>query len=155
VASGGWTRPRPALTPASPDQQPAEPATDPADIERWLDRDRARYLADIADCQRQLPAGESYEICLTNTLRMPAGPDPLAAYRELRRHNPAPYGAFLRLGDLAVLSSSPERFLRVHRGRAGPRAGRSRAPHPGTPTRSWTGWPPTSWRPTRRRGPRT
>jgi para-aminobenzoate synthetase len=101
-----------ALTPASPITK-AEPATAPADIERWLDRDRARYLADIADCQRQLRAGESYEICLTNTLRMPAGPDPLAGYHELRRHNPAPYGAFLRLGDVTVLSSSPERFLRV------------------------------------------
>jgi len=90
---------------------PAEPATpDPA---RWLVRDRARYLADIAECQRQLRAGESYEICLTNTARMPAEPDPLRAYRRLRRLNPAPYGAFLRLGDLAVLSSSPERFLRV------------------------------------------
>ena len=33
----------------------------------------------------------------------------------LRRANPAPFAAYLRLGDLAVLSSSPERFLRVDR----------------------------------------
>jgi para-aminobenzoate synthetase len=92
--------------------RPTEEAPAP-DVEPWLDRDRARYLADIADCQRQLRSGESYEICLTNTLRMPFGGEPLAAYHELRRHNPAPYGAFLRLGDLAVLGSSPERFLRV------------------------------------------
>ena len=31
--------------------------------------------------------------------------------------NPAPFSAFLRLGDAAVLSSSPERFLRVRRDR--------------------------------------
>jgi len=37
--------------------------------------------------------------------------DALPLYRALRRHNPAPYGALLRLGPgKAVLSSSPERY---------------------------------------------
>jgi para-aminobenzoate synthetase len=39
--------------------------------------------------------------------------DPWHAYRHLRALSPAPYGAYLRLGELAVLSSSPERFLRI------------------------------------------
>src|SRR4029453_15471538 len=43
--------------------------------------------------------------------------DPVAAYRALRARNPAPYAALLRLGDVSVLSSSPERFLRVDRER--------------------------------------
>jgi para-aminobenzoate synthetase len=43
--------------------------------------------------------------------------DPLAAYRALRARNPAPFAALLRLGDVSVLSSSPERFLRVDRER--------------------------------------
>ena len=34
---------------------------------------------------------------------------------ELRRVNPAPFAAYLRFGDLALLSSSPERFLSVDR----------------------------------------
>ena len=38
-----------------------------------------------------------------------------AAYRALRARNPAPFAALLRLGELSVLSSSPERFLRVDR----------------------------------------
>jgi anthranilate/para-aminobenzoate synthase component I len=41
--------------------------------------------------------------------------DPLDLYRALRRANPAPFAAYLRFGDLAVLSSSPERFLRLDR----------------------------------------
>jgi para-aminobenzoate synthetase len=41
--------------------------------------------------------------------------DPLDLYLSLRRANPAPFAAYLRLGDLTVLSSSPERFLRVSR----------------------------------------
>jgi para-aminobenzoate synthetase len=39
--------------------------------------------------------------------------DPLALYRALRRRNPAPYGAYLRHDDRVVLSTSPERMLRV------------------------------------------
>ena len=35
------------------------------------------------------------------------------AYRLLRRSNPVPFAALLRLGGIAVLSCSPERFLRV------------------------------------------
>ena len=44
-------------------------------------------------------------------------PDPLPLYRTLRRVNPAPFSAFLRVGDAAVLSSSPERFLSIGRDR--------------------------------------
>jgi len=82
-----------------------------------LARDRDRYFADIDECKRRLRAGESYEICLTNKVRAEVDADPLELYRSLRRLNPAPHAAFLRFGDLAVLSSSPERFLRVGRDR--------------------------------------
>ena len=78
-----------------------------------LTRDRDRYLADVAECRAHLLAGESYELCLTNSAKLATGTDPLALYRRLRRLNPAPYSAFLRFGELAVLSSSPEQFLAV------------------------------------------
>ncbi len=85
--------------------------------EEWvrsaLRRAPADYLDDIAACKRHLAAGHSYEICLTNEALFAAPADPLEAYRRLRRANPAPFSAFLRFGDLAVLSSSPERFLRI------------------------------------------
>ena len=80
-----------------------------------LVRDRERYLADIEECKRSLVEGESYEVCLTNQVRGETDVDPLTLYRRLRRVNPAPFSAFLRFGELAVLSSSPERFLRIGR----------------------------------------
>ncbi len=80
-------------------------------------RGREQYLADIARCQVALTAGESYEVCLTDQLSTTASPEPFELYRLLRRRNPAPFAAFLRLGDVAVLSSSPERFLSVDRDR--------------------------------------
>ncbi|WP_079076944.1 aminodeoxychorismate synthase component I [Streptomyces sp. Root369] len=83
--------------------------------EPWLVRDRATYLADIESCKRELRAGTSYEVCLTNAARLPAPPDAYEFYRVLRRVNPAPYAAFLRFGDVDVAGSSPERFLRITR----------------------------------------
>jgi para-aminobenzoate synthetase len=78
-------------------------------------RERSRYLDDIAACKREIAAGESYEICLTNEFRSSAQVDPLTVYRELRRRNPAPHAAFLRFGRMSILSSSPERFLHIDR----------------------------------------
>jgi para-aminobenzoate synthetase len=80
-------------------------------------RGREQYLADIARCQSALGAGESYEVCLTDQIHTDASPDPWLLYRGLRRSNPAPFAAYLKLGELAVVSSSPERFLSVDRKR--------------------------------------
>jgi para-aminobenzoate synthetase len=88
---------------------------DPSSVAPRLARSRTQYLSDIASCERHLRAGDSYELCLTNTIAAESAADPLALYMELRRVNPAPFASYLRFGDLAVLSSSPERFLRVDR----------------------------------------
>jgi para-aminobenzoate synthetase len=80
-------------------------------------RGREQYLADIARCQTALSAGESYEVCLTDQIHTDASPEPFELYRRLRASNPAPFAAYLKLGELTVLSSSPERFLSVDRDR--------------------------------------
>ncbi|MFE2421332.1 aminodeoxychorismate synthase component I [Streptomyces hokutonensis] len=113
---------------------PTRAESDLGAAEPWLVRDRETYLTDIESCQRELRAGTSYEICLTNAARLPAPPDPFAFYRELRRVNPAPYAAFLRLGDVDVAGSSPERFLRITRdGIAEARPIKGTAPRGGDP----------------------
>ena len=80
-----------------------------------LSRSREQYLADVETSLEHLFAGDSYEICLTNQLRFDTHIDPLDLYRRLRRANPAPFASYLRFGDLAVLSSSPERFVSISR----------------------------------------
>ncbi|HEY2181461.1 MAG TPA: aminodeoxychorismate synthase component I [Solirubrobacteraceae bacterium] len=86
-------------------------------IEFRLGRSHAQYLKDIAACSKRLREGDTYEICLTNKITADVAQPPLALYRTLRRVNPAPFCAYLRFGERAVLSSSPERFLRIDRGR--------------------------------------
>ncbi|WP_409484416.1 aminodeoxychorismate synthase component I [Arsenicicoccus dermatophilus] len=85
----------------------------PGDVR--LARDTDTYRADVAACLEALRRGESYEICLTDTVLTSCAGDPFAAYLRLRELNPAPHAAYLRLGDTHVLSASPELFLRVGR----------------------------------------
>ncbi|MBW3654100.1 MAG: aminodeoxychorismate synthase component I, partial [Actinobacteria bacterium] len=88
-----------------------------AALEFELSRGREHHMANVETCKRLLECGESYEICLTNTLTLPALSDTFELYRVLRRVNPAPYSAYLRMQEGAILSSSPERFLRAGRDR--------------------------------------
>lgn len=90
---------------------------DTATVAAALERSRERYLIDIAICQDALRAGESYEICLTDTATVPATAEGLDVYRTLRRCNPAPYAAYLRFDELEIACSSPERFLKIDRHR--------------------------------------
>jgi para-aminobenzoate synthetase len=52
-------------------------------------------------------------LCFTKTATVPPPIDPLRTYCCLRQISPVPYGALLRLGSLAVLSASPERFVTI------------------------------------------
>lgn len=78
-----------------------------------LRHDRSRYLDMIAHCKEQIAAGMTYEVCLTNMLEAEVAVDPWPSYQFLRRLTPAPFTALLRFGPMSVLSTSPERFLRV------------------------------------------
>ena len=71
------------------------------------------YLGSIERAQELLRAGESYEVCLTDTYTAEATGE---IYTALREHNPAPYAAHLIFDGVEVASASPERFLTV-RGR--------------------------------------
>jgi para-aminobenzoate synthetase len=107
-----------AAPPAPP--SPADPAfgtPSTSHVRFQCGRGREQYLADIRRSQAELAAGESYEVCLTDQISTDAEPEPFDLYRNLRRTNPAPFAAYLQLGEVAVVSSSPERFLSVDRER--------------------------------------
>jgi para-aminobenzoate synthetase component 1 len=76
--------------------------------------DRATYLAAVATVQRYIAAGDIFQANLAQ--RFSAAVDdgnPWDLYLRLRAVNPAPFAGFLRGGDFAVVSSSPERLVRV------------------------------------------
>lgn len=75
------------------------------------------YVDAFAEVQRQLRAGNSYEVNLTYRERQASPTDPVTAYRRLRALNPAPYAGYLQHHGVHLLSSSPERYATVDRTR--------------------------------------
>lgn len=73
------------------------------------------YAKRVMKAKAAITAGDSYEVCLTTTFstEVEAVGDPLRWYEALRTKNPAPHAAYFRLEDVALLCSSPERFLSV------------------------------------------
>lgn len=79
---------------------------------RWR-HDAARYSQLIAECQAAIVRGDAYQLCLTNRVDVDVHPDPAATYLALRASSPTHHGGYLRFGDTALLSASPEQFLLV------------------------------------------
>jgi len=78
-----------------------------------LRTDPSRYAKSISSLLEDIAAGNIYQVNLTQRLDAPYRGDPWELYRALRRSNPAPFAACIELPGVAILSSSPERFLRV------------------------------------------
>jgi para-aminobenzoate synthetase component 1 len=75
--------------------------------------DASGYAKAVDTILEEIGAGNVYQANFSQRITVEAEIDPWQIYRALRRHNPAPFGGYLRLPDAAVLSSSPERFLQM------------------------------------------
>ncbi|KAI5368051.1 Putative ADC synthase, anthranilate synthase component I, para-aminobenzoate synthase [Septoria linicola] len=78
--------------------------------------EQTAYCQKVLDCQANLRAGESYELCLTDQSILRTSAEPWTMYKQLRSRNPAPFSAFLRFHSaehpgISIVGSSPERFL--------------------------------------------
>jgi anthranilate synthase component 1 len=73
------------------------------------------YLQAVERIHRYIREGDVFQVNISRPWRLTAqeAVDAPALYRNLRRHNPAPYSGIARWGDAAVISSSPERLVRV------------------------------------------
>lgn len=79
--------------------------------------DRQTYEAAVKDTLKYILSGHTYQLNLSTKFswRCP-DLDPLSLFLALRRDHPAPFYAWFRSGPHRVLSTSPERFLRVAEG---------------------------------------
>ena len=69
----------------------------------------------VRRAQEYIACGDIYQANLSRGWRVqfPAHPDPGVLYESLRRANPAPFALYATLPGLTLLSSSPERLVRV------------------------------------------
>lgn len=73
----------------------------------------AAYAALIERCRDAIREGDAYQLCLTTRFDLEAAVDPVDAFLRLRHATPAHHGALIRVGDHALASASPERFLEI------------------------------------------
>ena len=73
----------------------------------------ADYARAFARVKRYILDGDCYQVNLAQRFSATVTGNAWDAYRRLRNLNPAPFSAYLRYENAAVLSSSPERFIQV------------------------------------------
>lgn len=72
---------------------------------------RDEYLEAVRCALGYIEAGDIYQVNLSQRLSARVHASGLDLYRRLRTISPAPFAAYLALGGVEVLSSSPERLL--------------------------------------------
>jgi len=77
--------------------------------------DMAGYARAFQRIQHYLREGDCYQVNLAQRFVVDVNGDPFDGYLALRRHNPAPFAAYLNTPYGQILSTSPERFLKVHK----------------------------------------
>lgn len=73
--------------------------------------DEAGFHALVERALEYIRAGDIYQVNLARCLEVARRTDPVALYARLRRSNPASFCAFIDLAGIAILSTSPERYL--------------------------------------------
>ena len=99
---------------------------------------REDFEAMVLRCKEYIAAGDIYQANLSQRFTADIGAlDPLHLYQVLREINPSPFAAFLDFEGLQLVSSSPERLVRLVKGVADTRpiAGTRRKGSDSTETR--------------------
>jgi para-aminobenzoate synthetase component 1 len=99
------------------------------------DLERSAYETMVRRTIDYILAGDIYQANITQrfSATLAAEDDPFALYCALRRRNPAPFAAYLSHGEVAIVSASPERFLKLTRGRVETRPIKGTRPRGATP----------------------
>jgi len=75
---------------------------------------RDSYRAAVLHAKEYIAAGDIYQVNLSQRFQCEIDSPATDVYPALRATNPAPYCAYLDIGDAQILSSSPECFLKIN-----------------------------------------
>ncbi len=77
--------------------------------------DKDHYMAMVRRAKEYIAAGDIFQSNLSLRLSADIGDaDPLVVYEILRKINPSPFAAYIDFGGYQIVSSSPERLVRVN-----------------------------------------
>jgi len=74
------------------------------------------YCETIRKAREYIRCGDIYQMNLTQRFKTLINRHPLNIYTYLRKINPAPFAGYMNYGNMQILSSSPERFLKITKG---------------------------------------
>src|SRR5207249_930976 len=74
---------------------------------------RKEFESAVARVIEYIRAGDVYQVNLSQRYTCGLSAQPEEIFERLERQSPAPFGAYLRYDDFALVSNSPEQFLRV------------------------------------------
>ncbi len=78
--------------------------------------DKQEYKQAFKKIKAYLAEGDSYQVNLAQRFSSSCSGDSWVAYQSLREMNAAPFSAYINFPEVRILSSSPERFLKVSHG---------------------------------------
>jgi anthranilate/para-aminobenzoate synthase component I len=71
------------------------------------------YMQKVNQAKAYIREGDIYQANISQKFVTPFEKTPLALYQNLRKINPSPFSGFLKFDDLSLVSSSPERLIKV------------------------------------------
>ena len=71
------------------------------------------YMKAVDRVREYIAAGDVFQVNLSQRFEADLKISPFELYKRLRRVNPAPFASYLNFPGVAIVSASPERFLKV------------------------------------------
>jgi para-aminobenzoate synthetase component 1 len=94
---------------------------------------REDYLKSLTKLKGYIQSGDIYQANLTQRFTTEMTQKPIELYYKLRTVNPAPFAAFMPLSNGAVVSSSPERLVKIDKNMVETRPIKGTRPRGATP----------------------
>ena len=74
---------------------------------------KSEYMKKVEQAKVYICEGDIYQANISQKFETPFDKNPLALYQKLRKVNPSPFSGYLKFDDLSLVSSSPERLIKV------------------------------------------
>ena len=76
----------------------------------------AHYMKMVERAKHYIEEGDIYQANLSQRFETTFKGNALDLYENLRQINPSPFSGYMKLGDLKLVSSSPERLVKIEKG---------------------------------------
>lgn len=118
---------------ASANQTSVQARPHSSDVSFHSNMERETYLESVRRIKAYIRSGDIYQANMTQRFTAELRHEPIQLYKRLREINPAPFASFLDFGTGQIVSSSPERFLKVRDGHIETRPIKGTLPRGATP----------------------